>query len=85
VPLASLTRRDAIHLGLDVHNDSISVGILNPGHERPDVERIFHEEASVRALIARFDGPGELRVCYEAGLPATTWPGCPIRPGCPAR
>ena len=67
MPAASLIRRDAVHLGLDVHKDSISVGILNPGHERPDVERIFHDEASVRALIARFDDPGQLRACYEAG------------------
>jgi len=31
---------DTIHLGLDVHKDSISAAILNPGHESPDVERI---------------------------------------------
>ena len=67
MPVASLTRSDAVHLGLDIHKDSISVGILNSGHERPDVERIFHDEASVRGLIARFDDPGQLRACYEAG------------------
>jgi len=52
---------------MDVHKDSISVGILNPGHERPDVERIFHDEESVRRLIGRFPERGLLRVCYEAG------------------
>jgi hypothetical protein len=30
----SLTHPDAVFLGMDVHKDSISVGILNPGHER---------------------------------------------------
>ena len=50
----SLTHPDAVFLGMDVHKDSISVGILNPGHERPDVEKIFHDEESVRRLIDRF-------------------------------
>jgi transposase len=52
---------------MDVHRDSISVGILNPGHERPDVEKIFNDEESVRRLIGRFVEPKLLRVCYEAG------------------
>jgi transposase len=67
VPAASLVQRDAVHLGMYVHKDSISVGVLNPGHERPDVERNFNDEESVRRLIARFDGPHRLRACYEAG------------------
>jgi hypothetical protein len=29
---------------MDVHKDSISVGVLNPGHESADVERIFNDE-----------------------------------------
>ena len=65
--MASFAHRDAIHLGMDVHRDSISVGILNPGCERPDVEKIFKDEESVRRLIGRFDEPQLLRVCYEAG------------------
>jgi transposase len=62
-----LTHPDAVYLGMDVHKDSISVGILNPGHERPDVEKIFHDEESVRRLIDRFPNPSMLRSCYEAG------------------
>jgi transposase len=58
---------DTIHLGLDVHKDSISAGILNPGHETPDVEKIFHDEESVRRLIGRFPDPRLVRACYEAG------------------
>ena len=62
-----LAHPDAVFLGMDVHKDSISVGILNPGHERPDVEKIFHDEASVRRLIDRFDDRSRLVSCYEAG------------------
>jgi transposase len=40
---------------------------LNPGFERPDVEKIFHDEESVRRLIGRFENPVDLRACYEAG------------------
>jgi len=58
---------DTVHLGLDVHKDSISAGILNPGHETPDVEKIIHDEESVRCLIARFPDPRLVRACYEAG------------------
>jgi len=56
-----------IHLGLDVHKDTISVGILPPDQQVPDVERITHDEASIRRLVARFADPGGLRACYEAG------------------
>jgi len=65
--MPSFAQPETIYLGLDVHKDSISVGILNPGHEVPDVEKIFHDEASVRRLIARLGDPGLLRACYEAG------------------
>jgi len=58
---------DTVFVGLDVHKDSISVGVLNPGHETPDVEKIFNDEESVRRLVGRFPTPGLLRVCYEAG------------------
>jgi transposase len=53
--------------GLDVHRDSISVGVLRSEEVSPDVEKIFHDEASVRRLIDRFGDRGALRVCYEAG------------------
>lgn len=66
--MASLSRSGGpIHLGLDVHKDSISVAILELHAEAPEVERIFHDEASVRRLIARFEDPRRLKACYEAG------------------
>jgi transposase len=63
----SLSHRELTHLGMDVHKDSISVGILRPDDESPDVERIFNDEPSVRRLLARFPEPKKLSVCYEAG------------------
>lgn len=65
--MPSFAHPDAIFLGMDVHKDSISVGILNPGREVPDVEKIFHDQESVRRLIGRFPEPKLLRTCYEAG------------------
>ena len=62
-----VSHRGVTHLGLDVHRDSISVAILHPRDEAPEVERIFHDETSVRRLIARFPDARALRACYEAG------------------
>jgi transposase len=62
-----LAHPDAVFLGLDVHKDSISAGILNPGDHIPDVEKIFHDEESVRRLIGRLGDPTLIWACYEAG------------------
>jgi transposase len=55
------------HLGLDVHKDTISVAILAPDRDGPDVERIAHDQASVRRLVGRLGDPRWLRACDEAG------------------
>ena len=65
--MPGVSHRGVIHLGLDVHRDSISVAILGPGDEGPEVERIFHDEPSIHRLIARFPDRKHLRACYEAG------------------
>jgi transposase len=65
--VSSFAHLDAIHLGMDVHRDSISVGILHPGREGADVDKISADGESVRRLIGRFAEPGLLRACYEAG------------------
>lgn len=54
-------------MGMDVSKDSISVGILHPEEEVPVVEKILHDETSIRRLIRRFPSPSGLMVCYEAG------------------
>src|SRR5919204_989159 len=65
--VASVSHPAPIYLGLDVHKDTISVGILRPDQQVPDVDRIAHDEASVRRLLARFPDRARLRACYEAG------------------
>ena len=65
--MPSVSQRAPIHLGLDVHKDTISVGILRPDQQIPDVERIAHDEPSVRRLVGRLGDPRWLRACYEAG------------------
>ncbi len=70
--MPSLAQPDAIHLGIDVHKDSISVGILNPGHESADVEKIFNDEESVppdRAVPPAASAVGLLRAAACASAP----------------
>src|ERR671934_231730 len=63
----SVSHLTPIHLGLDVHKDTISVGILPADQQVPDVERISHDEASIRRLVGRLGDRRLLRACYEAG------------------
>lgn len=56
-----------VHLGLDVHKNSISVGVLRPEADTATVDRISSDFDSVRRLIAGFEDVGRLRACYEAG------------------
>ena len=65
--MTSLAHPDAIYVGLDVHKDSISVGILDRDDESADVEKIFNDEESVRRLDWRGSrrGPRLLRACYR--------------------
>jgi hypothetical protein len=65
--VASVSHLARIHLGLDVHKATIPVGVLDPDQQVPDVERIAHDEPSVRRLVARFPDRARLRACYQAG------------------
>ncbi len=65
--VSSVPYRGVTHLGMDVHKDSISIGILAPEDDVEEVEKIFHDEVSVRRFVARFDDPRRLVACYEAG------------------
>ena len=65
--MPSVSHLAMTHLGLDVHKDTISVAILAPDRDGPDVERITHDEASIRRLVGRLGNPRLLRACYEAG------------------
>ena len=55
--MPSVSRQGLIHLGMDVHRDSISVAVLEPDRDAPEVDRIFNDEYAVRRLIARFSDP----------------------------
>ncbi len=64
--MSSVSHRGLTYLGMDLHKDSISVGILAPEDDVAEVERIFHDEASVRRLVGRFGARGS---CHApAGL-----------------
>jgi transposase len=65
--MARIAHRGPIHLGLDVHRDTISVATLLPDAAAAAVEQIPSDEAAVRAFLGRFPEPARLRVCYEAG------------------
>jgi len=65
--MARITQQDPIHLGLDVHRNTISVATLSPEAASAAVEQIPHDEAAVLAFLGRFAEPCRLRVCYEAG------------------
>ena len=65
--MSSVWHRGFRHLGLDVSKDSIAVAVLEPGRDRAPVREIFHDEASVRKLIVRFEDRSKLWACYEAG------------------
>jgi transposase len=65
--MSIVSDRGAIHLGLDVHKNTISVGVLKPSDEVPSTDKISADPDAVRHLIDRFDDPSRLRACYEAG------------------
>jgi hypothetical protein len=65
--MAKIAHTGPIHLGLDVHRNTISVATLLPDRALAAVEQIPSDEAAVLAFLSRFAEPGRLRVCYEAG------------------
>jgi transposase len=65
--VASVSPLGLTHLGLDVHKDTISVAVLAPDRDGPAVDRIPHDEPSVRRLVGRLGDPRRLRACDEAG------------------
>lgn len=65
--MSSVSHRGFTHLGLDVSKDTIAVAVLEPRRDRAAVDKIFHDEVSVRRLIDRFEDRSKLWACYEAG------------------
>ena len=56
-------------VGLDVHKDSISVAMLQPGESEAVEWQVVHNVASIRRLVRKLQrtGRGALETCYEAG------------------
>ena len=65
--MARIPQQDPIHLGLDVHRNTISVATLLPDRTAAAVEQIPSDEVAVLSFLGRFTDPARLRVCYEAG------------------
>jgi transposase len=64
--MSSVRDRGAVWVGLDVHKDSITAGVLTERDSSPRVVEVGVGDAAVRRLVARVGG-APLRVCYEAG------------------
>jgi len=57
-----------IHVGLDVHKDSISIGVAEPGRGAGRVVgKIAHDVGKLTKLLSRIGPPGQLHLVYEAG------------------
>ena len=66
--VTSMPREDVKWVGLDVAKDAIAVGVLDGSSEAtPRLEKIAHDEVSIRRLMSRLGEPGRVRACYEAG------------------
>jgi transposase len=61
------SQRRVTWVGLDVSKDTIAVGVLGPRDSVPIMDKIAHDEVSIRRLVGRLGEPGRLKVCYEAG------------------
>ena len=55
-----------IHVGLDVHLDSITAAILGRDGEQPEAVRLPGDLMKVRRLFRRLSAKGPVRACYEA-------------------
>ena len=66
--MSSVSHRGLTHLGMDVHKDSISVGILAPEDDVPEVEKIFTTRCRYVALLA--DSLRGARDCPGSNPPA---------------
>jgi hypothetical protein len=65
--VSSVAHRGYVHVGMDVSKDAIAVAVLPPDRDVAEVDKIFHDEESVRRLIKRLGRPSGLWACYEAG------------------
>lgn len=57
-----------IHVGLDVHKDSIAIGVAQPGREPGRVVgKTLHDLSKLRKMLAKVGPTEQLHLVYEAG------------------
>ncbi len=54
-------------LAMDVHKNTISTAVLEPGSTSPLVDKISSDDEMVRRLMTRFPDRHRVWACYEAG------------------
>jgi transposase len=52
---------------MDVHKNTISTGLLEPGSTSPVMDKLATDDESLVRLLARFPERGRVWACYEAG------------------
>jgi len=63
-----MDERTKVYVGLDVHKDSIAIGVAEAGRSAGRlVGQIAHDVPKLLKTLAKLGKPGELHVVYEAG------------------
>jgi transposase len=63
-----MEERTKIHVGLDVHKDSISVAAAEPGRAPGRlIGKVAHDVSKLLKVLAKIDTTGQLHIVYEAG------------------
>ncbi len=63
-----MDERSKIHVGLDVHKDSITVAAADPGRDKARlIGKVAHELPKLLKVLARMGAPQQLHLVYEAG------------------
>ncbi|MEM7310903.1 MAG: transposase, partial [Planctomycetota bacterium] len=59
---------DCLFVGIDAHQDTLSIAVLPLGAERPEpVRRIANDAPKIRRVIRQLQERGSLHAVYEAG------------------
>lgn len=63
-----MEERNKIHVGLDVHKDSITVAAADPGRDKARlIGKVAHDVPKLLKVLAKLGAPEELHLVYEAG------------------